>query len=158
MGAVTPIGDSVAEFWKNLVAGRSGIGRLDRFVNDEIPVRVAAEVRDFNAADHMPRRIAKDSSLFAQYAFAAAAEALAQSRLDTAAEGWRTGLVMGTSMSGIVDIAETQEEMTRSGESKVSPRFVPKILGNIAAAQIVATIRFISNFFSLFSPLYGCFV
>ena len=136
MGAVTPIGDSVAEFWKNLVEGRSGIGRLDRFVNDEIPVRVAAEVRDFNAADHMPRRIAKDSSLFAQYAFAAAAEALAQSRLDTAAEGWRTGLVMGTSMSGIVDIAETQEEMTRSGESKVSPRFVPKILGNIAAAQI----------------------
>lgn len=136
MGAVTPIGDSVAEFWKNLVAGRSGIGRLDRFVNGDIPVRVAAEVRDFNAADHMPRRIAKDSSLFAQYAFAAAAEALAQSRLDTAAEGWRTGLVMGTSMSGIVDIAETQEEMTRSGESKVSPRFVPKILGNIAAAQI----------------------
>ena len=51
MGAVTPIGDSVAEFWKNLVAGRSGIGRLDRFVNGDIPVRVAAEVRDFNAAD-----------------------------------------------------------------------------------------------------------
>lgn len=141
MGAVTPIGDSVAEFWKNLVAGRSGIGRLDRFVNGDIPVRVAAEVRDFNAADHMPRRIAKDSSLFAQYAFAAAAEALQQSGLDTGAEAWRTGLVMGTSMSGIVDVARTQEEMTASGESKVSPRFVPKILGNIAAAQIAIEYR-----------------
>ena len=136
MGAVTPIGVNVAEFWKNLTSGLSGIGRLDRFTNDEIPVRVAAQIRNFKAEEHMPRRLAKDSSLFAQYAFAAAREALAQSGLDTGAEAERTGVTMGTSMSGVVDIAATQEEMTRSGENKVSPRFVPKILGNIAAAQI----------------------
>lgn len=136
IGAVTPIGGCVADFWKNLTAGVSGIGKLTRFDNAEIPVRVAALINDFHPEEHMPRRLAKDSSLFSQYAFAAAAEALRQSGLDTAAEAWRTGIVMGTAMSGVTDIAKTQEEMSLSGESKVSPRFVPRILGNIAAAQI----------------------
>lgn len=136
IGAVTPIGGCVADFWKNLTAGMSGIGKLTRFDNAEIPVRVAALINDFHPEEHMPRRLAKDSSLFSQYAFAAAAEALRQSGLDTAAEAWRTGIVMGTAMSGVTDIAKTQEEMSLSGESKVSPRFVPRILGNIAAAQI----------------------
>ena len=136
MGAMTPVGKSVAEFWQSLTAGVSGIGRLDRFHNDDIPVRVAALIRDFNPELHMPKRLAKDSSLFSQYAFAAAREAIVQSGIDPAAEAGRTGITMGTSMSGVVDIAATQDEMTRSGDSKVSPRFVPKILGNIAAAQI----------------------
>lgn len=136
MGAVTPVGTGVGEFWRSLVSGRCGIGVLDRFTDDDIPVRVAALVRGFDAGLYMPGKLAKDSSRFSQYAFAAAAEALGQSGLDTASEAGRTGVTMGTAMAGVVDIAATQEEMTRSGESKVSPRFVPKTLGNIAAAQI----------------------
>ena len=136
MGAVTPVGTGVGEFWRSLVSGRCGIGVLDRFTDEDIPVRVAALVRGFDAGLYMPGKLAKDSSRFSQYAFAAAAEALGQSGLDTASEAGRTGVTMGTAMAGVVDIAATQEEMTRSGESKVSPRFVPKILGNIAAAQI----------------------
>ena len=136
MGAVTPVGTGVGEFWRSLVSGRCGIGVLDRFTDEDIPVRVAALVRGFDAGLYMPRRLAKDSSRFSQYAFAAAAEALGQSGLDMAFEAGRTGITMGTAMAGVVDIAATQEEMTRSGESKVSPRFVPKTLGNIAAAQI----------------------
>lgn len=136
MGAVTPVGIGVGEFWRSLVSGRCGIGVLDRFTDEDIPVRVAALVRGFDAGLYMPGKLAKDSSRFSQYAFAAAAEALGQSGLDTASEAGRTGITMGTAMAGVVDIAATQEEMTRSGESKVSPRFVPKTLGNIAAAQI----------------------
>ena len=136
MGAVTPVGTGVGEFWRSLVSGRCGIGVLDRFTDEDIPVRVAALVRGFDAGLYMPGKLAKDSSRFSQYAFAAAAEALGQSGLDTASEAGRTGITMGTAMAGVVDIAATQEEMTRSGESKVSPRFVPKTLGNIAAAQI----------------------
>ena len=136
MGAVTPVGTGVGEFWRSLVSGRCGIGVLDRFTDEDIPVRVAALVRGFDAGLYMPGKLAKDSSRFSQYAFAAAAEALGQSGLDTASEAGRTGVTMGTAMAGVVDIAATQEEMTRSGESKVSPRFVPKTLGNIAAAQI----------------------
>ena len=136
MGAVTPVGTGVGEFWRSLVSGRCGIGVLDRFTDEDIPVRVAALVRGFDAGLYMPGKLAKDSSRFSQYAFAAAAEALGQSGLDTASEAGRTGVTMGTAMAGVVDISATQEEMTRSGESKVSPRFVPKTLGNIAAAQI----------------------
>ena len=136
MGAVTPVGTGVGEFWRSLVSGRCGIGVLDRFTDEDIPVRVAALVRGFDAGLYMPGKLAKDSSRFSQYAFAAAAEALGQSGLDTASEAGRTGVTMGTAMAGVVDIAATQEEMTRSGESKVSPRFVPKTLGNIAAAQL----------------------
>lgn len=136
MGAVTPVGTGVGEFWRSLVSGRCGIGVLDRFTDEDIPVRVAALVRGFDAGLYMPGKLAKDSSRFSQYAFAAAAEALGQSGLDTASEAGRTGITMGTAMAGVVDIAATQEEMTRSAESKVSPRFVPKTLGNIAAAQI----------------------
>ncbi|HIR82297.1 MAG TPA: beta-ketoacyl-[acyl-carrier-protein] synthase family protein [Candidatus Cryptobacteroides pullicola] len=136
MGAVTPVGTGVGEFWRSLVSGRCGIGVLDRFTDEDIPVRVAALVRGFDAGLYMPGKLAKDSSRFSQYAFAAAAEALGQSGLDTASEAGRTGITMGTAMAGVVDIAATQEEMTRSTESKVSPRFVPKTLGNIAAAQI----------------------
>lgn len=136
MGTVTPVGTGVGEFWRSLVSGRCGIGVLDRFTDEDIPVRVAALVRGFDAGLYMPGKLAKDSSRFSQYAFAAAAEALGQSGLDTASEAGRTGVTMGTAMAGVVDIAATQEEMTRSGESKVSPRFVPKTLGNIAAAQI----------------------
>ena len=136
MGAVTPIGTGVRTYWERLVAGESGIGPIGRFDTAELPVKLAAEVRDFRPEEHLPRRLAKDAALFSRYAYAAAAEALAQSGLDCRAEGARTGIVMGTAMSGIAETAAEQAEVCRSGELKVSPRFVPKILGNIAAAQI----------------------
>jgi 3-oxoacyl-[acyl-carrier-protein] synthase II len=136
MGAVTPIGIGVKEYWKNLIAGKCGIGSITRFSVNDLAVKVAAQVRDFDPAALLPKRLAKDAALFSQFAYVAADEALAQSGLDCEAESRRIGITMGTAMSGIVSTAETQEQMTASGKTKVSPRFVPKILGNIAAAQI----------------------
>ncbi len=136
MGAVTPIGIGVKAYWKNLIAGKCGIRRITRFSTEGFPVKVAAEVADFDPAAHMPKRLARDAALFSQFAYAAAEEALEQSGLDCEAETSRIGIAMGTAMSGIVSTAETQEQMTATGKTKVSPRFVPKILGNIAAAQI----------------------
>jgi 3-oxoacyl-[acyl-carrier-protein] synthase II len=136
MGAVTPIGIGVKEYWKNLIAGKCGIGPITRFSVNDLAVKVAAQVRDFDPAALLPKRLAKDAALFSQFAYVAAEEALAQSGLDCEAESRRIGITMGTAMSGIVSTAETQEQITASGKTKVSPRFVPKILGNIAAAQI----------------------
>ena len=136
MGAVTPLGTGVRTYWERLTAGQSGIGPISRFDTADLPVKLAAEVRDFLPEDHMPRRLAKDAARFSRYAYAAAAEALAQSGLDARSDAARTGIVMGTAMSGVAETAAEQEEVCRSGELKVSPRFVPKILGNIAAAQI----------------------
>ena len=66
MGAVTPVGTGVGEFWRSLVSGRCGIGVLDRFTDEDIPVRVAALVRGFDAGLYMPGKLAKDSSRFSQ--------------------------------------------------------------------------------------------
>ncbi|MCF0172744.1 MAG: beta-ketoacyl-[acyl-carrier-protein] synthase family protein [Bacteroidales bacterium] len=135
MGAVTPIGCNVEEYWKNLIACKSGIGLISRFPTDDYPVKVAAEVTGFQK-DALPKRVSRDNALFAQFAYAAAEEAIAQSGIDCEAEANRIGITMGTAMSGVAEIAATQAEMTATGTSKISPKFVPKTLGNIAAAQI----------------------
>lgn len=136
MGAVTPIGTGVRTYWENLIAGKSGIGPVSRFDTSAMPVKLAAEVRDFHPEMHMSRRLANDSALFSRFAYAAAAEAIAQSGIAGSGGAVRTGIVMGTAMSGVAETAAEQTECCRSGATRVSPRFVPKILGNIAAAQI----------------------
>lgn len=136
MGAVTPIGIGVESFWNNLIAGACGIGPIQQFDPANFPVKLAAEVRDFHPEDHLPKALVRETSPFMQFGFAAAEEALRQSGLDLTAEPDRIGITLGTAMAGITHIAETQREADLSGKLRVSPRFVPKFLGNIAAAQV----------------------
>jgi 3-oxoacyl-[acyl-carrier-protein] synthase II len=134
MGAVTPVGIGVRTYWRNLLAGVSGIAEIRRFDADKLPVRIAAEVKDFAAADFMPRKLAAQTDIFMQFAIAAAGEALAASR-PNAAEG-RIGIVLGTALGGISTAAQAQEQIAQSGSYRVSPHLVPKMLANIAAAHI----------------------
>lgn len=143
MGAVTPIGIGVENYWRNLVEGKSGIGLISRFSTEECDVKVAAEVRNFDPMEYMPKRLAKDSSLFAKYAYTAATEAINESGIDCSSLDRRRGIVMGTAMSGIAETAAAQEEITSSGSLTASPRLVPKILGNIAAASIAIDKQFL---------------
>ncbi len=136
LGAVTPIGIGVSSYWQSLIAGACGVTPITRYDTTPYAVKVAAQVGNFDAAALLPHRLAKDAALFSQYAYVAAEEALAQSGLDCRAESSRIGITMGTAMSGIADICATQAEATASGRTKITPRFVPKILGNIAASQI----------------------
>ncbi len=136
LGAVTPIGIGVSTFWEHLLAGKSGIRTLDRLVDAGLPATVAAEVSDFQPDAYMPKKLARNSARFAQFAYVAAEEALLQSGLDLAKEHRRIGITMGTALSGVSVTADTQAHMTETGKIKVSPRFVPQILGNIAASQI----------------------
>lgn len=134
MGAVTPIGIGVESFWNNLIAGECGIGPITRFDASGLPVRIAAEVKMFDPAKYLPKSLMRDSDPFMQYAYIAASEALGDGELPAAPD--RTGIVMGTSMSGISTIAETQEELTKLAKKQVGARFIPKVLGNVAAARI----------------------
>lgn len=136
MGAVTPIGIGVSQYWDNLVSGQCGIGEITRFDASDLPVRIAAEVRGFAPAEHMPGTLARATDPFMQYAFAAAAEALKQSALAIENAPERIGIVMGTAMDGIATIARTQTVYAQGGARRVGPRFVPAVLGNVAAAQI----------------------
>lgn len=134
MGAVTPLGIGVDTFWENLTAGKSGIDTIKSFDPSELAVQIAGEVKDFNPSDYMPKDLIRKTDPFMQYAYIAAEEALKQSQLEI--EPTRTGIVMGTAMSGISTIAFTQDALSGASHKKVGPRFVPKILGNIAAANI----------------------
>lgn len=134
MGAVTPIGIGVEEYWKNLLAGKSGISKITSFDPSELAVQIAGQIKDLNPGDFIPKQILRQTDPFMQYAYIAAEEALNKSGLEI--EPTRTGIVMGTALNGIATTAYTQEALTGVAHKKVGPRFIPKILGNIAATHI----------------------
>lgn len=135
MGAVTPIGIGVENYWNNLVAGKCGVERITRFDTTDLPVKIAAEVKDFEAEQYMPKKLTREMDVFMQYGYAAAMEAIEQAG-EPAAVPERMGIVVGTALGGISPIGETQDGISRGEHKKVSPRFVPKIIGNEAAAQV----------------------
>lgn len=134
MGAVTPVGIGVDNYWKNITAGVSGIDTIKTFDPSELAVQIAGEIKDFNPSDYMQKDLIRKTDPFMQYAYIAAEEAIKQSGIEI--EPMRTGIVMGTAMSGIATIAFTQDALSGASHKKVGPRFIPKILGNIAAANI----------------------
>lgn len=142
MGAVTPIGIGMGNYWKGLVNGVRGISSITRFDTTNLPVKIAAEVKDFDPTEYMPRKLAKEMDTFMQYGYVAAEEAMTDAGLNPeqpearCVSAERIGVVVGTAFAGIATIAETQNDISTGVHSKVSPRFVPKIIGNIAAAQI----------------------
>lgn len=133
MGAVTPIGVGVTAYWHNLIEGKCGIGPLTRLDTANLPVQIGGEVRDFDPEQFIPKMDVGKMARFTQLAYAAAGEALSDSGVEI--DPYRTGLTMGTAMNGVAEISATQDQYTRTGK-KVSPRFVPKVLGNMGACQI----------------------
>lgn len=137
MGAVTPIGIGVENYWNNLIAGKCGVERITRFDPEESPVKIAAQVKDFNPDDFMSKKQSREMDLFMQYGYAAAEQALADAGIkEGSVPAHRMGVVVGTAMAGVSIISETQDGLSTGAHKKVSPRFVPKFIGNIAAAQI----------------------
>lgn len=134
MGAVTPIGIGVEEYWSNLVAGKCGVDKITKFDVSELPVKIAAEVKNFDAEQFMPKKLTREMDPYMQYGYAAAMQAIEQA--GEAAEPERMGIVVGTALGGIAPITETQDGVSKGEHKKVSPRFVPKIIGNEAAAQV----------------------
>ena len=134
MGAVTPVGIGVDEYWRNITAGVSGIDTIKSFDPSELAVQIAGEIKDFNPADYLEKDLIRKTDPFMQYAYIAAVEAIKQSGIEIEPE--RTGIVMGTAMSGVATTAFTQDALSGASHKKVGPRFIPKILGNIAAANI----------------------
>lgn len=135
MGAVTPIGTGIETYWNNLISGVCGIDRITRFDTADLAVQIAAEVKDFDPKEYISPKLVREMDLFQQYAYVAAAEALTQSGFPVETFSHRLGIVMGTAMDGVATTANTQHELSTGKAKKVSPRFVPKILGNLAPAQ-----------------------
>jgi 3-oxoacyl-[acyl-carrier-protein] synthase II len=137
VGAITPIGNSVAEFWENCLRGKSGIDILTQFEHSQYPIHIAGEVKGFDPEDYMDRRDARRMGRFSQFAVAATREALQRAELDLAkTDRDRVGVLLGNGIGGLYDAQEAVRTVDRKGGMKVDPFFFPKMLPNMAAAHV----------------------
>ena len=137
MGAITPLGDSVDEYWKSLVKGKSGIGPMTLADPTEYPCKVAGEIPDFDPAKYINPREARRMARFSQTAVAAAALALEDSGINLSSEDEeRMGVVMGNGNGGFPTTEDNARTLFKRGGMKVSPYFIPMILPNMAAANV----------------------
>ena len=142
MGAVTPLGDSVDEYWASLVAGKSGIGPLTLVDPTDYPCKVAGEIPDFDPGKYINPREARRMARFSQTAVAAAALAIEDAGLDMSAENEeRMGVVMGNGNGGFPDTEANARTLVRRGGMRMSPFFIPMILPNMAAANVSRIFR-----------------
>jgi 3-oxoacyl-[acyl-carrier-protein] synthase II len=137
IGAVTPLGTGCDRLWEGIRAGRSGVGPITRFDASAFPCRIAAEVRDFNPEDFLPRKEARRMDRFAQFAVATAVMAGEDAGLrwgDLDPE--RVGAIMGTGIGGMETLLEQTEVLRLRGPDRVSPFLVPMMIANMASAQV----------------------
>lgn len=138
LSAITPLGESVDEFWGNLCNGKSGIGPITLCDPSPFPCRIAGEVSNFDPTNYMETKDAKRMARFSQLAVAAAGEAIKHSDLDISSypNPERIGVVMGNGNGGFPTIEENARLLFSRGGMKVSPFFIPMILPNMAAANV----------------------
>ncbi|MCG6911547.1 MAG: beta-ketoacyl-ACP synthase II [Deltaproteobacteria bacterium] len=137
VGLVTPLGVGVEETWNALCAGTSGIGEITRFDATGFQTRIAAEVKGFDAADHLPKKEAKRTSEFIAYAIAATRMALTDSGLtiDESNAG-RVGVITGCGLGGLHILEEVTRIVDVKGPKRVTPFFIPMMIGNMAPGMI----------------------
>ncbi len=136
MGAMSPLGRSVADLWGGVAAGRSGIGPITLFPADAYPTRIAGEVPDFDPRQYMDFKEARRVSRASQLAVAAAHEALADARLDPATLPEETGVLLGVGNSSFPDLEAATRTMLERGGMRVSPFAMAAVLPSMSAGQI----------------------
>lgn len=137
LGAVTPIGNSVEEFWDGIKKGKVGIDTITKFDTSDLKVKVAAEIKDFQAKDHMDFKTAKRMDTFSQYAVAASKEAAADAGLDmTQEDPYRVGVILGSGIGGIGVMEQNYEKLLNKGPKWVNPLTVPMMISNMAAGNV----------------------
>lgn len=137
MGAITPIGNSVEEFWTGIKAGQVGIGEITKFDTTEYKVKLAAEVKDFVAKERMDFKAAKRMETFSQYAVAAAKEAFENAGLCPEEEdAFRMGVIVGSGIGSLQVVEREYDKIQTKGPSKVNPLMVPLMISNMAAGNV----------------------
>lgn len=141
LGIVSPVGNTVAEAWANLVAGRSGIAGITRFDASSLSVRIAGEVKGFDVETYLPAKEARHMDTFIHYGIAAAAQAIADAGLptgDALSEEFseRIGCLVGSGIGGLPLIQDQVTEMNARGARRVSPFFVPASIINMISGHI----------------------
>jgi 3-oxoacyl-[acyl-carrier-protein] synthase II len=142
LGAVTPIGNDAPSTWRAAVEGRSGVDFIRAFDADGFPVRIAAEVKDFDptavASPKEVRKLERNVLL----SLAAGREAVADAGLDGCYDPARVGVLFGTAIGGLIGIAEQAEVLRERGPGRVNPTFIPSVLVDTASGQLAISLGF----------------
>lgn len=141
LGLVSPVGNTVAEGWANILAGRSGIAKVTRFDASNLACHFAGEVKGFRVEDYMPAKEARHMDTFIHYGMAAGLQAVADSGLPqgeqlSEAQAERIGCMVGSGIGGLPLIEETHAELVAKGPRRVSPFFVPASIINMISGQL----------------------
>ena len=136
MSTINPIAKNLEEFETNLKEMKIGIDAITSFDASNLPVRIAAEVRDFKPEDYMDRKLAKRLDRYSQFALAAAKQAVEMSGIDLEKYSERTGVLMSSGMGGFITLAEQNDVLRERGPERVSPFLIPMILINMASGVI----------------------
>lgn len=137
LGAVTPIGNDVKSFWEGIKAGKCGIDKVTHFDASELKTQIAGEVKDFDPTVCIEKKDARKMDRYTQFAVVAATEAVKDSGLDMEKEDpWRVGVITGSGIGGIDTLVEQHNALLSKGPGRVSPFFIPMMIGNMGAAQI----------------------
>lgn len=137
MGAVTPIGNTIEEFWNGIKQEKIGIDTITKFDCTDYKVKLAAEVKNFVAKERMDFKSAKRMATFSQFAVAAAKEAFEDSKLDMELEdSFRTGVIIGSGIGSLQVVEQTYSQILNKGPSRVNPLMVPLMISNMAAGNV----------------------
>lgn len=140
-GVITPVGNDVNTYWKNLLEGVCGIDFIQSFPTDDLPVKIAGEVKDFNPAEYgIEAPFARKQDKFTLFAVAAAWQAMNESGLKSGEDGnidpFRLGVYVGSGIGGFTTQVRETEKILSEGPKWVSPLFIPTMIANIAAGNI----------------------
>ncbi len=138
LGQISPVGNDVETAWQNLLAGKSGIGRITKFDASDVSCQIAGEVKDFDISQYLPAKEARRMDSFIHYGIAGALQAIKDARLDEFAEldKDRVGVNIGSGIGGLPLIEETSRNVVAGGARKINPFFIPGSLINLISGHI----------------------
>lgn len=149
MGSLSPLGNSVAETWQAMLAGKSGVDKITLFDTEGFTTKIAAEVKNFDPLKYFEKKEARKMDRYTQFAMAAAKEAVEDSGLDLENENRdRIGVIIGSGIGGMFSFEEEHTKLIQRGPRRVSPFFIPMMIGDIAAG-------YVSMKYNLKGPNYG---
>ena len=136
IGAITPVGNDIPSFWENLLAGKCGIDLITKFDTSDCKVKIAAEVKDFDPTAYMEKSDVRKTDLYAQYAMAAATQAMTDSGIEGKVDPERLGVYLGSGIGGMNTFIRECGKVIENGPRRVSPFYIPMMISNIAAGNV----------------------
>jgi len=136
MGCITPVGNNVEVMWKSLTEGKHGFADITKFDATGLKVRIAGEVKDFNPEDYIEKSEVRKTDIYAQYAIAAATQAVEDSAIIGKIDSKRFGVYIGSGIGGISTFITETEKMLTKGPQRISPFFIPMMIANMGSALV----------------------